>query len=210
MKTSLGIWAFGSMVTRFVPGGYQPAARRRVDRRARAAGRRRARRPDRRLRVPLPAGAQRGQPSTRCARRSASTTSTASRDGPPPRPALRARRARLAGSTPRAPRRSRIALDGADFAGALGAHFILWPGIEGYNYPFQTPYAESWALVHRRRRPGRRACEEHGIMLFLEHKNSRAGDEDPDAEHRDDAARHPHAARPRHRRTSRSTWTGST
>ena len=23
-KTSLGIWAFGSMVTRFVPGGYQP------------------------------------------------------------------------------------------------------------------------------------------------------------------------------------------
>src|SRR5579864_5983643 len=24
MKTSLGIWAFGPMVTRFVPGGYKP------------------------------------------------------------------------------------------------------------------------------------------------------------------------------------------
>src|SRR6187431_2534111 len=24
MRTSLGIWALGSMVTRFVPGGYQP------------------------------------------------------------------------------------------------------------------------------------------------------------------------------------------
>ncbi len=24
VKTSLGIWALGSMVTRFVPGGYQP------------------------------------------------------------------------------------------------------------------------------------------------------------------------------------------
>ena len=24
MKTSLGIWALGPMVTRFVPGGYQP------------------------------------------------------------------------------------------------------------------------------------------------------------------------------------------
>ena len=24
MKTSLGIWAFGPMVTRFVPAGYQP------------------------------------------------------------------------------------------------------------------------------------------------------------------------------------------
>ena len=25
MKTSLGIWAFGTMATRFVPGGYKPA-----------------------------------------------------------------------------------------------------------------------------------------------------------------------------------------
>ncbi len=24
MRTSLGIWALGPMVTRFVPGGYQP------------------------------------------------------------------------------------------------------------------------------------------------------------------------------------------
>ena len=35
----------------------------------------------------------------------------------------------------------------ADFAGELGAHFIIWPGIEGYNYPFQTPYADSWAWL---------------------------------------------------------------
>ena len=27
MKTSLGIWALGPMVTRFVPGGYQPSTR---------------------------------------------------------------------------------------------------------------------------------------------------------------------------------------
>ncbi len=27
LKTSLGIWAFGSMVTRFNPGGYQPELR---------------------------------------------------------------------------------------------------------------------------------------------------------------------------------------
>ncbi len=26
MKTSLGIWAFGPMITRFVPGGYRRAA----------------------------------------------------------------------------------------------------------------------------------------------------------------------------------------
>ena len=64
-------------------------------------------------------------------------------------------------------------LDAADFAGELGAHFIIWPGIEGYNYPFQTPYAESWALARRRdRRRPRSAAQEHGVLLFLEHKNS--------------------------------------
>src|SRR3954465_15767818 len=28
-------------------------------------------------------------------------------------------------------------VEAADFAGSIGAHFIIWPGIEGYNYPFQ-------------------------------------------------------------------------
>ncbi len=37
MKTSLGIWALGPMVTRFVPGGYQPQHRGRDDGRAVAA-----------------------------------------------------------------------------------------------------------------------------------------------------------------------------
>ena len=63
-------------------------------------------------------------------------------------------------------------LDAIDFAGELRAHFIIWPGIEGYNYPFQTPYAESWAwLVDGIGRAAQR-CRERGIKLFLEHKNS--------------------------------------
>src|SRR5436309_3702750 len=37
------------------------------------------------------------------------------------------------------------ALRAADFAASVGAQLILWPGIEGYNYPFQTPYREAWA-----------------------------------------------------------------
>src|SRR5690348_7241613 len=32
------------------------------------------------------------------------------------------------------------ALDAASFAAELGSTMILWPGVEGYNYPFQTPY----------------------------------------------------------------------
>jgi xylose isomerase len=59
-----------------------------------------------------------------------------------------------------------------DFAGELGAHFIIWPGIEGYNYPFQAPYRESWAwLIEGVGRAAER-CASHGILLFLEHKNS--------------------------------------
>ncbi len=33
---------------------------------------------------------------------------------------------------------------GVDLAAALGAHFIIWPGAEGYNYNFQRDYAVTW------------------------------------------------------------------
>jgi xylose isomerase len=61
---------------------------------------------------------------------------------------------------------------GADFAGRLGAHFIIWPGVEGYNYPFQTPYADSWRWLVDGIEEAARAVGEHGMKLFLEHKNS--------------------------------------
>ena len=81
--------------------------------------------------------------STRCSRRSTGTASTASRA------ACTSTRGSARAASPRpttrhAPRRSRLTLEGIDLAGELGAHFIIWPGIEGYNYPFQTPYAASW------------------------------------------------------------------
>jgi len=60
----------------------------------------------------------------------------------------------------------------ADFSGRIGAHFIVWPGIEGYNYPFQTPYRESWEWLIDGIGQVAQACKEHGVLLFLEHKNS--------------------------------------
>jgi xylose isomerase len=66
----------------------------------------------------------------------------------------------------------RQTLDAIDFAGELGSHFIIWPGIEGYNYPFQTPYAESWAWFLEGIGQAAQRCRERGIQLFLEHKNS--------------------------------------
>jgi xylose isomerase len=63
-------------------------------------------------------------------------------------------------------------LDAIDFAGELRAHFIIWPGIEGYNYPFQAPYADSWAWLVDGIGQAAERCRERGILLFLEHKNS--------------------------------------
>jgi len=66
----------------------------------------------------------------------------------------------------------RRTLAAADMAGRLRANFIIWPGIEGYNYPFQTPYGESWAWLVEGIGLAAQRCKEHGISLFLEHKNS--------------------------------------
>ena len=39
---------------------------------------------------------------------------------------------------------------GIDLAADLGAHYIIWPGIEGYNYPFQCNYAAAVDLLSGR------------------------------------------------------------
>jgi xylose isomerase len=64
------------------------------------------------------------------------------------------------------------ALAAADFAASVGAQMILWPGVEGYNYPFQTPYGEAWARFVDGVGDVATRCGERGIKLFLEHKNS--------------------------------------
>ncbi len=66
----------------------------------------------------------------------------------------------------------RILHEAADFAGSLGANLIIWPGIEGYNYPFQTPYADSWRWLIEGVAEAAEACAGHGVKVFLEHKNS--------------------------------------
>ena len=65
-----------------------------------------------------------------------------------------------------------VTLRAADFAASVGAHLICWPGIEGYNYPFQTPYAQAWSWFIDGIGQAAQRCAEHGIRLFLEHKNS--------------------------------------
>jgi xylose isomerase len=66
----------------------------------------------------------------------------------------------------------RLTLETAEFAGSIGAQMVCWPGIEGYNYPFQTPYADSWKWLIDAMGQAAEVCAKHGVHLFLEHKNS--------------------------------------
>jgi xylose isomerase len=66
----------------------------------------------------------------------------------------------------------RLCLEAADLAGEVRAQMIIWPGGEGYNYPFQVPYAETWSrLIDGIAQTAERLAS-HGRLLFLEHKNS--------------------------------------
>ena len=65
-----------------------------------------------------------------------------------------------------------VAVSGAKLAGELGVPMIVWPGIEGYNYPFQTPYARSWELFVEGLVEIGGVLADAGQELWLEHKNS--------------------------------------
>ena len=170
MKTSLGIWAFGSMVTRFVPGGYQPerAGESTVARVRRAVDGLGGLIDGYEFHYPNELSADNLDEvrdaldghDVYCMATGLHLDARFGKGGlVSPDPATRAEAVRRT-------------LEAVDFSGEIGAHFIIWPGIEGYNYPFQTPYEESWEwLVDGVGRAADRA-RSHGILVFLEHKNS--------------------------------------
>jgi xylose isomerase len=170
MKTSLGIWAFGPMVTRFIPGGYQPqwAGQSTAERVRRAAAGLGDLIDGYEFHYPQELSEDNleevrealGDRDIYCIASGLHLDPLFGRGGlTSPDPATR-----------KEARRRTVAA--ADFAGSLGAHFIVWPGIEGYNYPFQTPYGESWGWLIEGIAEAAERCREHGVFLFLEHKNS--------------------------------------
>jgi xylose isomerase len=170
MKTSLGIWAFGPMVTRFIPGGYQPqwAGESTAERVSRAVAGLGDLIDGYEFHYPQELNPDNledvsealGDHDIYCIASGLHLDPLFGRGGltsPDPTTRKEARRRTVAA---------------ADFAGSLGAHFIVWPGIEGYNYPFQTPYGESWGWLIEGIAEAAETCREHGVLLFLEHKNS--------------------------------------
>jgi xylose isomerase len=170
MKTSLGIWAFGSMATRFVPAGYQPrwaneTTAARVRRAVDGLG-------------DLIDGYEFHYPQELSPENLADVRdalgdhdiyciATGLHLDP------RFGKGGLV-SPDEATRREAVrrTLEAIDFAGELGAHFIIWPGIEGYNYPFQTPYRESWDWFLEGLGEAAERARDRGVTIFLEYKNS--------------------------------------
>jgi xylose isomerase len=170
VKTSLGIWALGGMVTRFVPVGYQPEHGREstVEKVRRAVEGLGDLIDDYEFHYPQELSEDNLDEVREaldghgiyCVATGLHLDPRFGRGGlcsPDDETRAEARRRTVAA---------------ADFAGRIGAHFIVWPGIEGYNYPFQTPYRESWRWLVDGIGEAAETCAGHGIKLFLEHKNS--------------------------------------
>ncbi|HEX2292612.1 MAG TPA: TIM barrel protein, partial [Gaiellaceae bacterium] len=160
MKTSLGIWAFGPMITRFVPGGYQPqhAGETTVERVRRAVDGLGDLIDGYEFHYP----GELDESNLEEIREALGDRDIYALAGglhldpqfgkgglTSPEPGTRAEARRITNAA-------------ADLAGSIGAHLIVWPGIEGYNYPFQTPYGDSWRRLVEGLGEAAQRCAEGG------------------------------------------------
>lgn len=61
---------------------------------------------------------------------------------------------------------------GIDLASSISSKFIIWPGGEGYNYPFMTPYKEVWDYFVEGIAEVVEYANKKNVIVVLEHKNS--------------------------------------
>jgi len=170
MRTSLGIWALGPMITRFVPGGYQPEHANepiavKVRRAVEGLG---DLMDDYEFHYPGELNPD-NLDEVRDALDGRGIATVCTGLHTDPRFGKGGLTSVDAGTRAEARRLTR---ETAEMAGAVGANMICWPGIEGYNYPFQTPYAQSWEWFVEGMAEAAEVCAKHGVKLFLEHKNS--------------------------------------
>jgi xylose isomerase len=170
MKTSLGIWAFGAMATRFNPGGYKPelANTTTVDKVRTAVAGLGELIDDYEFHYPQELSRENLE-AVREALEGHGIYCIASGLHLEPRFGKGALSSLDDGTRTEALRLTREAID---LAGDVGAQMIIWPGIEGYNYPFQTPYREVWARFVDGVGEAAQHAADRGVTVFLEHKNS--------------------------------------
>jgi xylose isomerase len=170
MKTSLGIWAFGNMATRFNPGGYKPelTGRSTPDKVRTAVEGLGDLIDDYEFHYPQELSPD-NLDEVRDALDGHGVYCIASGLHLDPR------FGKGGFSSPDDSTREealRLTHEAVDLAADVGAQMIIWPGIEGYNYPFQTPYQDSWARFIDGVGQAAEHARERGMTIFLEHKNS--------------------------------------
>ncbi|MDP8255716.1 MAG: TIM barrel protein [Candidatus Alcyoniella australis] len=65
-----------------------------------------------------------------------------------------------------------VARRAVDMAQAVGARLIVWPGGEGYNYPFQVDFVNAWTWFIDALAEITAYAADKNVTVFLEHKNS--------------------------------------
>jgi xylose isomerase len=170
MKTSLGIWAFGNMATRFNPAGYKPelSGRSTADKVRTAVEGLGDLIDDYEFHYPQELSPE-NLDEVRNALDGHGVYCIASGLHLDPRFGKGGFSSPDDGTRAEALRVTREAIE---LAADVGAQMIIWPGIEGYNYPFQTPYQESWARFIDGVGQAAQYARDRGVTIFLEHKNS--------------------------------------
>jgi xylose isomerase len=170
LKTSIGVWAFGTLGTRFLLAGYHPQVEDEdpVDRARRAAegladlydG----------LEFHYPGEIDEGNADAIAAAiKPMDIYAIASGAHTVPRHGRGALTNPDAGVREEAKAANRRAID---IAARFGANMIIWPGIEGYNYPFQADYTTQWTLFLEGIADAVEHANRRGVTVLLEHKNS--------------------------------------
>lgn len=170
LKSSIGIWAFGTLGTRFLLAGYHPERETEgpVDRARRVAGGLSDLYDGLELHYPNEISEDNARQIVDVIKPMdvyciASGAHTFPKHG----------RGALTNPDSGVREEARASLRGGiDLCAQLGAHFIIWPGIEGYNYPFQADYRSQWTLFLEGMADAIEHANSMGVTVFLEHKNS--------------------------------------
>jgi xylose isomerase len=170
LKSSIGIWAFGTLGTRFLLSGYHPevANEGAVDRARRASSGLSDLYDGLELHYPNEIDEDNAAQIVDAIKPMdiyciASGAHTFPKHG----------RGALTNPDPGIREEARASLRrAADLCAELGAHLIIWPGIEGYNYPFQSNYQEQWRFLIEGIADAVNHANDKGVTVLLEHKNS--------------------------------------
>lgn len=170
LKTSVGIWAFGPNATRFMPGGYHPdAAKETIEERTKRAVKGLGLLADGyEFHYPNEANEDNYKTLQKILGKSdiyclglGLFSNPKYKLGSFINPDKKIRKETI-----------EITKRGIDLCKEVGARFIIWPGGEGYNYPFMSPYKDIWNYFIEGIAEVAEYCAKKNVLLYLEHKNS--------------------------------------